>query len=76
MPDSVMAPIIDALSRGRPSTGSGYFESTWINYRDLSVSHLGSIYERLLEYSLVHEVQALDAYKDKLEVNRAAEFVG
>ena len=70
VPDAVMAPIIDALSRRRPSAGSGSFESTWINYRDLSVSHLGSIYERLLEYSLVHEVQAADSYKDRLEVNR------
>ncbi|OYY96484.1 MAG: hypothetical protein B7X59_07865 [Polaromonas sp. 39-63-203] len=70
VPDAVMAPIIDALSRRRPSTGSGYLESTWINYRDLSVSHLGGIYERLLEYSLVHEVQAADSYKDKPEVNR------
>ncbi len=70
VPDKVMAPIIDALSRRRPSTGSGYSESTWINYRDLSVSHLGGIYERLLEYSLVHEVQARDDYKDKPEINR------
>lgn len=70
VPDAVMAPIIDALSRRRPSPGSGYSESTWINYRDLSVSHLGGIYERLLEYSLVHEVQAKDEYKDKPEINR------
>jgi hypothetical protein len=63
--DAVMAPIIDALSRRTEEVTSG-----WINYRDLSVSHLGGIYERLLEYSLVHEVQALDAYKDKPEVNR------
>ncbi|MFM1979603.1 MAG: hypothetical protein RLZ68_868, partial [Pseudomonadota bacterium] len=42
----------------------------WINYRDLAVAHLGGIYERLLEYSLVHEVQAKDDYKDKPEINR------
>ena len=65
VPDKVMAPIIDALSRRTEDLLRG-----WINYRDLSVSHLGGIYERLLEYSLVHEVQALDAYKDKPEVNR------
>ena len=70
VPDKVMAPIIDALSRRRASTGSGCSESTWINYRDLSVSHLGGIYERLLDYSLVHEVQAKDDYKDKPEINR------
>jgi hypothetical protein len=63
--DSVIAPIIDALSRRTEEEFRG-----WINYRDLSVSHLGSIYERLLEYSLVHEVQAADDYHDKPEINR------
>jgi Eco57I restriction-modification methylase len=63
--DSVMAPIIDALSRRTEELISG-----WINYRDLSVSHLGGIYERLLEYALVHEVQAKDDYKDLPEINR------
>lgn len=65
VPDAVMAPIIDALSRRTEDLIRG-----WINYRDLSVSHLGGIYERLLEYSLVHEVQAADSYKDKPEINR------
>jgi hypothetical protein len=63
--DAVMAPIIDALSRRTEDLQHG-----WINYRDLAVAHLGSIYERLLEYSLVHEVQAKDDYKDKPEINR------
>ncbi len=65
VPDAVMAPIIDALSRRTEDLLHG-----WINYRDLSVSHLGGIYERLLEYTLVHEVQAKDDYKDKTEINR------
>ena len=65
VPDKVMAPIIDALSRRTEDLLHG-----WINYRDLAVAHLGSIYERLLEYSLVHEVQAKDDYKDKPEINR------
>ena len=65
VPDAVMAPIIDALSRRTEDLLRG-----WINYRDLSVSHLGGIYERLLEYSLVHEVQAADDYHDKPEVDR------
>ena len=65
VPDKVMAPIIDALSRRTEDPQHG-----WINYRDLSVSHLGGIYERLLEYTLVHEVQARDDYKDKPEINR------
>jgi hypothetical protein len=65
VPDKVMAPIIDALSRRTEDLLKG-----WINYRDLSVSHLGGIYERLLEYTLVHEVQAQDTYRDKPEINR------
>ncbi|MCL2831452.1 MAG: Eco57I restriction-modification methylase domain-containing protein [Betaproteobacteria bacterium] len=50
IPDKVLAPIIDALSRRTEDLLKG-----WINYRDLSVAHLGGIYERLLEYRLVHE---------------------
>ena len=46
--DAVMADVIDALS----------FEQTdgtrkYINYRDLSVQQLGSIYERLLEHEII-----------------------
>ena len=63
--DAVLAPIIDALSRRTKDPLRG-----WINYRDLSVQHLGGIYERLLEYSLVHEVQAADDYRDKPEIDR------
>ena len=65
VPDRILAPIIDALSRRTEDVLRG-----WINYRDLSVAHLGSIYERLLEYKLVHEVQAQDDYKDKPEIDR------
>ncbi|MBS0592098.1 MAG: Eco57I restriction-modification methylase domain-containing protein [Proteobacteria bacterium] len=66
VPDAVMAPIIDALSRRSEAQ-----RKLWINYRDLSVSHLGGIYERLLEYTLVHEVQAADGW-DRVEVDRIA----
>lgn len=48
LPDSDLAPLLDALSR-REEGG----ERHWINYRDLSVQHLGSIYERLLEFEPV-----------------------
>lgn len=48
IPDSVMVPALDALSYER-STG----ERRYINYRDLSVQQLGSIYERLLEFEIV-----------------------
>ncbi len=47
--DAVLAPVIDELSR------RGDLLRAWINYRDLSVQHLGSIYERLLEYRLEPE---------------------
>lgn len=46
--DAVMAGALDALSYER-STG----ERRYINYRDLSVQQLGSIYERLLEFELI-----------------------
>ena len=65
VPDTVMAPIIDALSRRTED-----LLRAWISYRDPAVSHLGGIYERLLEYTLVHEVQAADDYSDKPEINR------
>ncbi len=57
VPDAVLAPIIDALSRRTEEVIRG-----WINYRDLSVSHLGGIYERLLEYQLQHEVAPADLH--------------
>ena len=44
--DAMLAPVIDELSRRSDLLRA------WINYRDLSVQHLGSIYERLLEYRL------------------------
>nr|WP_313518792.1 hypothetical protein [Brevundimonas diminuta] len=56
IPDSVMAPALDALSFDR-STG----QRRYINYRDLSVQQLGSIYERLLEFEIVHEGLASEA---------------
>jgi hypothetical protein len=50
VPDSVMAPALDALSYER-STG----DRRYINYRDLSVQQLGSIYEQLLEFEIVRD---------------------
>jgi len=49
VPDARFAPLFDDLAR-RPD-----ILRAWINYRDLSVQHLGGIYERLLEYTLVVE---------------------
>ena len=48
--DDAMADVIDALSFEAAPEGRRY-----INYRDLGVRQLGSIYERLLEYELVRE---------------------
>ncbi|MEJ1958654.1 MAG: hypothetical protein WDM70_03670 [Nitrosomonadales bacterium] len=54
--DASFAPLFDELAR-RPD-----LLHAWINYRDLSVQHLGGIYERLLEYSLtVEEIKSLPA---------------
>ncbi|MBA2237146.1 MAG: restriction endonuclease, partial [Lysobacter sp.] len=46
--DAELAPLVDGLSRRPDLSGHGF-----INYRDLAVQHLGSIYERLLEQRLV-----------------------
>jgi hypothetical protein len=46
LPDRTLAGLIDALSREAEN-------HRWINYRDLSVQHLGAIYERLLEREVV-----------------------
>ncbi|UKV14905.1 BREX-1 system adenine-specific DNA-methyltransferase PglX [Thalassospiraceae bacterium SW-3-3] len=47
LPDAVMARVVDALSFEETPDGRKY-----INYRNLSVQQLGSIYERLLEYEV------------------------
>ena len=48
--DKVVADVIDVLSFERTENGRRY-----INYRDIGVQHLGSIYERLLEYEAVRD---------------------
>jgi hypothetical protein len=48
--DAVMANVIDALSFESAPEGRRY-----INYRDLSVQQLGSIYERLLEHEVIRD---------------------
>jgi len=48
--DQVMADVIDALSFEQTPGGRRY-----INYRDLSVQQLGSIYERLLEHEITRD---------------------
>ena len=48
--DQIMADVIDALSFQKTPEGR-----TYINYRDLGVQQLGSIYERLIEQEIVRE---------------------
>lgn len=49
IPDAVLAPLLDKLSRTQSEN------KRFINYRDLSVQQLGSIYERILEYEPVRK---------------------
>ena len=58
--DAVFAPLLDDLSRSVLGSQRELFRS-YINYRDLSVQHLGGIYERLLQYSLVVENKTIIA---------------
>jgi hypothetical protein len=53
--DTVIADVIDALSFDHSSG-----ERKYINYRDLSVRQLGSIYERLLEHEVRREDGVLE----------------
>ena len=46
LPDATIAPIVYDLSHAQEKGGS---ERRFVNYRDMSVQQLGSIYERLLE---------------------------
>jgi type I restriction-modification system DNA methylase subunit len=57
VPDELLAPALDGLYRIRGQT---------IDYRDLSVRQLGTIYERLLEYRLVPGTD------DRLELEHAS----
>ena len=52
LPDAVIAPIVHHLSHTRTDGRPGY-----VNYRDMSVQQLGSIYERLLEQEPVLDAQ-------------------
>jgi hypothetical protein len=47
LPDAIVSDIIFALSHVQDDRGAKY-----VNYRDLSVQQLGSVYERILEFGL------------------------
>ncbi len=51
LPDAEVAPVIYDLSHAKDPEGNRRF----VNYRDMSVQQLGSIYERLLERQPVRE---------------------
>ena len=59
--DSVVAPIVHGLSHTRgslsngPGTGHAEGKPRFVNYRDMSVQQLGSIYERLMEQEPARE---------------------
>jgi hypothetical protein len=50
LPDSVIAKVVFELSH--QSDAAGVRDPKYINYRDLSVQQLGSVYERILEFGL------------------------
>ena len=50
IPDNVFAPVVESLSRWQLPNET---EKKRINYRDLSVQHLGAVYEQLLEREFV-----------------------
>jgi len=53
--DAVMAEALDILSFEQRADGKSGGMRRYINYRDLSVQQLGSIYERLLEFELIRD---------------------
>ena len=59
--DSVVAPIVHGLSHTRgylsdwTGTGKAEGKPRFVNYRDMSVQQLGSIYERLMEQEPIRE---------------------
>ena len=57
--DRVMADVIDALSFEQDEAG----RRRYINYRDLGVRQLGSIYERLLEHELASDGEGDVSYR-------------
>jgi hypothetical protein len=61
LPDADFAPLLDRLSRTEKDG-----KRVRINFRDLSVQQLGSIYERLLEYEPVANAEAPDGIEIRL----------
>jgi hypothetical protein len=63
--DQYLAPAIDRLARVEVKRG-GRTERVRVDYQDLEVSHLGTIYEKLLEYTLDYtDVPLVTSGKDE-----------
>jgi len=58
--DKYLAQAIDLLARAETGSGQGL---SFVDYRDLSIRHLGSIYEGLLEYRLVYATEEMAVVK-------------
>lgn len=71
LPDTVLAQVILALSHRREDGRLRY-----INYRDLSVQQLGSIYESILEYGVEpdHEAQSVKPRADNQARHRSGSY--
>ena len=54
--DKYLAQAIDLLARAEAGPGQGL---SFVDYRDLSIRHLGSIYEGLLEYRLAYATEEM-----------------
>ncbi len=63
--DKYLAQTIDLLARAEAEPGQGL---SFVDYRDLSIRHLGSIYEGLLEYRLAYAAEEMAVVRrDKKE---------
>ena len=70
LPDKIMADVIFRLSHGVAEPRPKY-----INYRDLLVQQLGSIYERLLEYDVVAENKSIEIRTQSLRAQRLRQLL-
>lgn len=67
--DEVIADVIDALAFDRTAGRRRY-----INFRDLGVQHLGSVYEGLLEQELVHDGQTIVIHPNKFARKKSGSY--
>ncbi|MFI5023222.1 MAG: Eco57I restriction-modification methylase domain-containing protein [Alphaproteobacteria bacterium] len=67
LPDSVIALVVDTLSRRQEGE-----RRLRINYRDLSVQQLGSIYERLLEFAVVSDADKIARIQPNLFARKSS----